>query len=106
MGYDEVTATELDCPDPPVVDKTAPGTSIKGERKQFGRKARFTFVSSEAGSTFECRLDRGKFRPCDSKFKSRKLNYGRHTVFARATDAAGNTDATPEARKFKMKRKR
>ena len=106
MGYDEVMAAEFECPDPPVEDRTAPDTSIKGKRKQFGRKARFTFVSTEPGSTFECRIDRGKFRPCDSKFKSRRLNYGRHTVFARATDAAGNTDPAAEAVKFKMKKKR
>ena len=106
MGYDEVMAPEFECPDPPVEDKTAPDTSIVGKRKQFGRKARFAFVSTEAGSTFECRLDRGKFRPCDKKFKSRRLNYGRHTVFARATDAAGNTDATPAAFKFKLKERR
>ena len=125
MGIDEVVAAQPDCspppsppttpatPDSPTVptqpgqaDRTPPETTIVGASKQFGRYARFTVSSSEVGSTLQCRLDKGRFTPCDSKFKSRRLNYGRHTLFARATDAAGNADPTPVALKFKLKKRK
>ena len=114
MGYDEVVAEAPDCPtappeqpeDPEVPetrDTAAPDTGIVGATKQRSRRARFEFTSTEEGSSFECRLDRGRFVPCDSAFRSRKLNYGRHTVFARAIDTAGNTDPSVAALKFKLK---
>ena len=114
MGIDEVVVAQPDCPvappeqpeQPEVRDTAAPDTAIVGASKQRSRKGRFQFTSTEEDSTFECRLDRGRFVPCGSTFRSRKLNYGRHTVFARATDAAGNTDATPAALKFKLKPKK
>ena len=99
--------TIADCPvvdPPPAKDTTAPTSGIVGKKKQRGHRARFTLTSDEEGSTFECRLDRGKFVPCEANYRSRKLNLGRHTLFVRATDEAGNTDPTPEAKKFKLKR--
>lgn len=107
IGADEVAATFADCPvvtPPPARDTTAPESGIEGRGKQRGHRARFTLTSTEAGSTFECRLDRGRFVPCDASYRSRRLNLGRHTLFVRATDEAGNTDPTAEARKFKLKR--
>ena len=99
MGYDEVVATVPTCPtdppdqpedpdDPEVRDTAAPDTAIAGAAKQRSRRARFEFSSTEEGSTFECRLDRGRFVPCDSSFRTRKLNRGRHTVFARTTSCS------------------
>lgn len=107
IGADEVVAEVEDCPvvtPPPAADTTAPDSGIVGKKKQRGHRARFTLTSTEEGSTFECRLDRGKFAPCDAQFRSRRLNLGRHTLFVRATDAAGNTEAAPTAKKFKLKR--
>ena len=107
MGAEELAPTLADCPvvEPPAErDTTAPDSGIVGKKKQHGHKARFKLTSTEDGSTFECKLDRGKFVPCDASFRSRKLNFGRHTLFVRATDAAGNTDQTPAAKKFKLKR--
>jgi hypothetical protein len=108
IGADEVVATVADCPvvTPPAEDREAPQTGIAGKRKQRGHVAHFTLSSNEAGSTFECRLDRGKFVPCEADYTSRRLNLGRHTLFVRATDAAGNTDPSVEAMKFKLKRPR
>ncbi len=108
MGADEVVAPPLDChvaPPPPPVDRTAPETSVGGAKKQRGHYGRFTLRSTEPG-TFECRLDRGVYAPCGAELKTRRLNLGRHTLFVRATDEAGNTDATPCAKKFKLKRRR
>ena len=42
-------------------DKTAPQTTI-AKAKVKGRTAKFRFVSSEPGSSFECKLDKGPSR--------------------------------------------
>lgn len=74
----------------------------KPKRKSAKRKAKFKFKSSEAGSTFECKLDRTKWRRCKSPKKVRRLKRGKHKFKVRATDIAGNTDPTPAKHKFKV----
>jgi hypothetical protein len=58
----------------------------------------FSFSSSEANSTFSCQLDGGDFSPCTSPKPYRGLPNGSHAFEVKATDAAGNTDATPVRR--------
>ena len=60
----------------------------------------FTFTSTETGSTFQCRVDAGTFASCSSPFTTATLTDGSHTFQVRATDAAGNQDATPASRTF------
>jgi hypothetical protein len=85
-------------------DKKAPETTIvKGPRaRTHKRTAKFKFVSSEAGSTFQCKLDRRKFKPCSSPKKYKRLKPGKHVFEVRAIDAAGNKDKTPAKRKFRV----
>ena len=84
----------------PAVDTTPPETTIdSGPTGTVGSgSASFTFSSSEAGSTFECALDGETFGACASPRSYTNLASGEHTFQVRATDAAGNVDATPVSR--------
>jgi hypothetical protein len=55
-------------------------------------------VSTEPGGSFACSLDGAPFSPCTSPKTYSALTEGSHTFSVRATDAAGNTDATPATR--------
>ncbi len=54
---------------------------------------RFGFASSEAGSTFVCRVDAGSFAPCTSPFTVPKRSDGAHVFSVKAIDAPGNESA-------------
>ncbi|GAA2037039.1 right-handed parallel beta-helix repeat-containing protein [Polymorphospora rubra] len=81
----------------PPPDTTAPQTSIATGPAQATASpaASFTFTADEAGSTFECSLDAAPFGPCASPAAYSGLAPGGHQFRVRATDAAGNVDATP-----------
>ena len=58
----------------------------------------FGFGSSETPSSFECRVDGGSFGACPTPHTVLPaLGDGSHTLEVRASDAAGNQDATPES---------
>lgn len=83
-------------------DTTSPNTKItKGPpAKTHKTTAKFKFTSTEAGSTFECKLDRKPFKKCSSPKQYKKLKPGKHLFQVRAIDKAGNVDPTPAKRKF------
>jgi hypothetical protein len=87
------------CPDtdPPetTFTKDAPKTL---DRSKF----KFKFRADEPGSTFACRVDKKRFRPCTSPRVVKRLDEGKHKFLVVATDAAGNADATPAKDKFKV----
>ncbi|HET7484923.1 MAG TPA: NosD domain-containing protein [Solirubrobacterales bacterium] len=85
-------------------DKTPPQTKIvKGPKaKTHATTVKFKFSSSEAGSTFECKLDKQPFKPCRSPKKYKKLKPGKHVFKVWAIDKAGNVDPTPAKKKFKI----
>jgi hypothetical protein len=116
-NQDPTSATRtftVDAEQPPPADTTAPQTTIDsgpGAKAKKG-KPKFTFFSDENGSSFECSLVKkgkaAKFATCSSpqsyKLK-RKKKTTKYTFSVRATDAAGNTDATPATAGFKVKKK-
>ncbi|MFN8151088.1 MAG: choice-of-anchor Q domain-containing protein [Solirubrobacterales bacterium] len=86
------------------VDATAPTTKLgKVKKKTSKRKLKVKF-SSEAGATFECRVDSKPFKACTSPYKTKKLKPGKHTIEVRAGDAYGNVEAKPAKAKFKVLR--
>jgi hypothetical protein len=102
----EVIQEEPKQPDVVIPDTTAPQTTItkRPRNRTKKRRATFRFTSTEAGSKFECKLDRKRYAPCRSP-RNFKVKRGRHTFRVRAIDAAGNRDATPAVDRWKVLRK-
>jgi hypothetical protein len=104
----DIGAFELQAPAPPSAgggpavvseqpaDTTAPNTRIVSgpARLGFKRAAKFRFASSEPQSSFQCRLDKKKWKPCANPFK-RSVKPGRHLFKVRAIDRFGNVDPSP-----------
>jgi hypothetical protein len=86
------------------VDTTPPDTSLTGgpgeSTSTTATDATFAFASSEAGSTFECRLDGGSWGACSSPRSYTSILPGTHVFGVRAVDVAGNVDATPATRSW------
>lgn len=85
-------------------DTSPPQTKIvKGPKaKTHAKKVKFKFTSSEAGSTFKCKLDKKPVKSCGSPKTYKKLKPGKHLFKVWAVDKAGNKDPTPAKRKFKI----
>nr|MBA2383348.1 Ig-like domain-containing protein [Actinomycetota bacterium] len=79
------------------VDATAPETTIVSgpSGTTTSTSASFTFSSNEGGASFACSLDGAAFTTCTSPQSFSGLAEGAHVFSVRATDALGNTDATP-----------
>ena len=95
---DSFQYTTGNCPGHP--DTTPPETTITTgpSGSTNSSSATFDFSSSEADSTFECSLGGMPFSACTSPKAFNELGEGTYTFKVRATDAAGNTDATPASR--------
>jgi len=66
------------------------------------RKAAFKFNSTEPNSTFQCKLDKGAYKPCVSGKSYKNLKKGKHTFRVRAIDKAGNVDASPIVKTWRI----
>ncbi len=88
----------------PLRDSTAPETQITAgpAAGTTATAAQFSFTASEPGSTFACKLDAAGWSPCTSPQSYTALAVGAHQFSVRATDAAGNVDATPATRSWSV----
>jgi len=88
----------------PGEDITSPDTTITAAPASslYSRTATLSFTSSEAGSTFECSLDKSPWAACPSPMTYRDLAVGPHYVQVRATDPAGNADQSPATASFSV----
>jgi hypothetical protein len=102
---------EAEPPEPE--DTTAPDTSISKGPPAKSRKKNATFAFTGADETtpvaslsFECSVESGSFEPCASPETYTGVRTGVHRFEVRASDEAGNIDATPAAFTWKVKRSR
>ena len=83
------------------VDTAAPDTTIGTKPAALANSAtaNFTFSGSDGSgsgiASFECRIDAGAWGACTSPREYTGLSQGSHTFDVKATDQAGNVDATP-----------
>jgi hypothetical protein len=104
----DIGAFEVQLPPPPIPalippgDTTRPRASIKNVKpKTYKHKLKIVFRSSEAGSTFRCKLDAKPYRSCRSPLKTKRLALGPHRFAVIATDPAGNSSPAAK-KKFKI----
>ena len=107
-GCPTSSATHGSCPLPP--DKTPPQTTltdaptkVKLKKGRRSTMVSFAFISSEAGSTFTCKLDDKPTVACASPLTA-KVRKGPHVFTVAAKDKAGNVDATPARAEFVVKK--
>jgi hypothetical protein len=86
-------------------DSTAPRTRITMGPgvKTRKRKAVFRFkdvTEDPPGTTFVCKVDKAKWKPCSSPFRLKHLKLGHYVLAIRATDLAGNVEPKPVKRRF------
>lgn len=82
---------------PPPVLETA---IVKSVFSQQTRQATFRFSSTVAGSAFQCKLDKGEFKPCSSPKTYKHLKPGRHTFRVRAVAPSGLADDSAAVGRF------
>jgi hypothetical protein len=82
----------------------APQTTLKRKpgRRTHDRTPTFRFAADEPGVSFQCKVDRGRFRACHSPFTTKRLGLGRHTFAVRARDSTDTLDPTPASYSFKV----
>lgn len=68
------------------------------------RRIAFSFVASEPGARFRCKLDRRAWRPCRSP-RAYFVRPRRHVFRVYAIDAAGNRDRSPAKFGFRVRRR-
>lgn len=90
-----------------VEDSLTPRTRITmgPASKTRKRKAVFRFKDSTGdapGTTYFCKFDRKKWRQCRSPLNLRGLKLRGHVLRVKATDPAGNVEAKPATRRFKV----
>jgi len=116
-GYSFQVALPLSVPSPAVAIPQAlprafapeppPNTLVRHgpHGRTHDRTPTFGLRSNQPGARFECKLDRGPFRPCPARFTAPKLRYGRHLLRVRAV-LNGASDPTPARISFKVVRRR
>ena len=99
-GCPTAASTAGPCPPPPPAPNTKITKGPKGKVKT--SKATFKFKSEPAGATFQCKLDKKKYKPCRSPKTYKGLAPGKHTFRVRAVSASGAADASPAKRSFRV----
>jgi hypothetical protein len=92
-------ATYVEDSVPPLTRITlGPGAKTRARKPVF----RFTDITEETGTSFECKLDHGAWKACQTPWHAPRLRRRGHVVRIKAIDAAGNAEATAAKRRFKV----
>jgi len=89
-----------------LVDDRAPQTKISSRLRgrKLNRTVTIRFRADERPVDFECKIDRRRWTGCDRGRATYRLQAGPHRFMVRATDQAGNTDATAAKARFRVER--
>lgn len=63
---------------------------------------RFTDSTGQPGTTFRCKVDRGRWQSCRSPLKLKRLKLGSHLFQVKATNAVGTGEQKPVKRRFRV----
>lgn len=90
-----------------IEDSTAPRTRITMGPGAKTRRHKVVFRFADTGeeplaTSFQCRVNHKKWKPCHSPFKLRHLRFHRYTLRVRGTDQIGNGESKPAKRSFKV----
>ncbi len=86
------------------VDTIPPNTKLEFLANRLTNKSfvSLKLSSNENNVSFEYNLDNQKWKKCSAFLKIKGLKTGKHKVFVRAIDKAGNIDKTPEKISFRV----
>jgi|GEM_PF-472440 len=109
-GYSFEVVLGLPSPPPPAPEEPAPeaapvppNTRIVGKprRRTRDRTPTLRFGADLSGASFQCTIDRARFRGCRSPYTTKRLRPGRHRFRVRAV-LGGAVDPTPAMFAFKV----
>jgi subtilisin family serine protease len=103
VGTSELVSFKIDGKRPQTFIRKHPRKIIRTRQRRV--KAVFRFGSNERDVTFVCKIDTGFLRFCKPRLVKR-FAVGKHVVWVKARDAAGNVDRSPAVFRFKVKRVR
>lgn len=101
VGTSETVSFRIDTRRPRTFFRRHPRKAIRTRSRR--AKATFRFGSNERDATFVCKVDGGFQRFCNPRL-TRRFQVGRHVVWVKARDAAGNVDRTAAVYRFRVKR--
>lgn len=87
--HDDALGVTIDA-DPPVTRLDGPAGATRE------RVLHYSLASDPPGARFECRLDGAAWAACGATYTTPELTPGTHTIEARAIDASGTADPSPE----------
>jgi len=92
--------------DSPTPSGGSPQTRLrhKPPKRTTDRTPGFRFTADNGSATFQCRLDRRRFRRCRSPFTSPRLSFGPHRFQVRAVGPGGQVDLSPATYRFRVVR--
>ncbi len=87
-----------------VIDLVPPTTGFTGGPAGFTtlQSVQISFVASQLGSSFHCRVDSAVWVACASPFNVNNLAYGPHWFEVRAIDPFGNVEAAPKRYSWRL----